>query len=195
MFILEGLACLGVLQVRYDFPTTTYSGFNKMLELISWNFSWPQMWKTVEEFIFSWQIYSRSKNPWHCLYSLLHRLYIPKQPWSCTSMDFTTFKFIWYYIYDGGHIDKDVTFSPLHKDHHQWRDVETLFGSCLSLSWITWWYCIGLKIAICIQVLEISLWNPQSWHQAFFYISSSNNWWVNQMGYLSIRAIFHITTY
>ena len=79
---------LSVLQARHDLPTVGHFGFNKTLELVSWDFWWPQMWKTIKEYVLSCDIYSCSKNPRHWLYGLLQPLPVPKQPWSSISMDF-----------------------------------------------------------------------------------------------------------
>ena len=58
------------------------------MELISRDFWWPQMWKTIKDFVLSCDICSRSKNPRHRPYGLLQPLPIPKRPWSSISMDF-----------------------------------------------------------------------------------------------------------
>ena len=79
---------LSVLQARHDLPTVEHFEFNKTLELVSWDFQWPQMWKTIKEYVLSCDIYSRSKNPRHRSYGLLQSLPIPKRPWSSISMDF-----------------------------------------------------------------------------------------------------------
>ena len=61
-----------------------------MLELISRDFWWFQMWKAVKEFVLSCDTHSKSKNPRHCPYVLLQPLLIPRQPWSFVSIDFIT---------------------------------------------------------------------------------------------------------
>jgi hypothetical protein len=78
LYIPEGHVRLGVLQARHDFPAAGHFGFNKMLELIYLDFWWPQMWKAIEEFVSSYNTYSRSKNPYHWPYRLLQPLPIPK---------------------------------------------------------------------------------------------------------------------
>jgi len=71
LYIVEGLACLCILEVRYDFLATRHFEFKKMLVFISWEISCLQLWKIVKEFVISYDIYSRSKNPGHWLYSFL----------------------------------------------------------------------------------------------------------------------------
>ena len=81
-------SCLSLLQARHDLPAVGHFGFNKTLELVSWDFWWPQMWKTIKEYVLFYNICSRSKNPQHWPYGLLQPLLVPKRPWSSISMDF-----------------------------------------------------------------------------------------------------------
>ena len=90
LYIPKGPIRLRVLQSRHDFPTMEHFGFNKILEFVSQDFWWPQMWKDVKEFVLSCNICSKCKNPWHRLYGLLQPLSIPRRPWSSVSMDFIT---------------------------------------------------------------------------------------------------------
>jgi len=52
------------------------------------NFWWPQMWKTVKDYVTTCDTYSRSKIPRHRPYGLLQPLPIPETPWTSISMDF-----------------------------------------------------------------------------------------------------------
>ena len=79
-----------VFKARHDFLVVGHFGYNKTLELISRDFWWPQMWKSVKDFVQSCDICSRSKIPRHRPYRLLQPLHIPEQPWSSVSMDFIT---------------------------------------------------------------------------------------------------------
>ena len=90
LYIPEGPTQLRVLQSCHDFSAMRHSGFNKTLELVSRDFWWPQMWKDVKEFVFSCDICSRCKNPWHRPYGLLQPLPIPRRQWSLISMYFIT---------------------------------------------------------------------------------------------------------
>ena len=74
LYILEGSKRLWILQTCHDFLAVGHFGFNKMLELISQDFWWPQMWKGVKEFVLSCDTCSRSKNPRHRPYGLLQPL-------------------------------------------------------------------------------------------------------------------------
>jgi hypothetical protein len=90
VYIPEGPLRLRVLQSRHDFPAAGHFGFNKTLELVSRDFWWPQMWKTIKDFVLSCDTCSRSKNPRHRPYGLLQPLPVPQRPWSSVSMDFIT---------------------------------------------------------------------------------------------------------
>jgi hypothetical protein len=70
----DGLCRLQVLQSHHDFPTVGHFGFNKPMELISRDFWWPQMWKTVKDYVTTCDICSHSKVPCHRSYGLLHLL-------------------------------------------------------------------------------------------------------------------------
>ena len=90
LYIPEGPPCFWVLQACHDLLAIGHFGFNKILELISWDFWPPQKWKAVKEFVLSCNTCSRLKNPQHCPYGLLQPLPIPRQSWSFISMDFIT---------------------------------------------------------------------------------------------------------
>jgi hypothetical protein len=74
LYIPEGHARLRVLQTHHDFPATGHFGFNKILELISRDFWWPQMWKAVKEFVLSCDTCCKLKNPRYRPYGLLQPL-------------------------------------------------------------------------------------------------------------------------
>lgn len=88
LYVPEGPCRLRVLQSRHDFPSAGHFGYNKTMELISRDFWWPQMWKSVKNYVTTCDICSRSKIPRHRPYGLLHPLPIPEKPWSSISMDF-----------------------------------------------------------------------------------------------------------
>ena len=88
LYVPEGPCRLRVLQSRHDFPSAGHFGFNKTMELISRDFWWPQMWKSVKEYVTTCDICSRSKIPRHRPYGLLRPLQIPEKPWKSISMDF-----------------------------------------------------------------------------------------------------------
>ena len=71
LYVLEGSCQLRVLQSQHDFLSAGYFGFNKTMELISKDFWWPQMWKSVKEFVTTCDICSHSKIPRHRPYGLL----------------------------------------------------------------------------------------------------------------------------
>ena len=88
LYVPEVPCRLRVLQSRHYFLSAGHFGFNKTMELISRDFWWRQMWKSIKEFVTTCDICSRSKIPRHRLYGLLRLLEIPKKPWTSISMDF-----------------------------------------------------------------------------------------------------------
>lgn len=90
LYVPEGPLRLQVLQARHDLPAAGHFGFNKTMELLSRDFWWPQMWKTVKDYTKTCDVCSRSKVPRHRPYGLLQPLSVPKRPWSSISMDFIT---------------------------------------------------------------------------------------------------------
>jgi hypothetical protein len=58
------------------------------MELISHDFWWPQMWKSVKDYVTTCDICFYSKVPRHRPYRLLHPLPNLKRLWSSISMDF-----------------------------------------------------------------------------------------------------------
>ena len=88
LYVPEGPCRLRVLQSRHDFPSAGHFGYNKTMELISRDFWWPQMWKTVKDYVTTCDTCSRSKIPRHRPYGLLQPLPIPETPWTSISMDF-----------------------------------------------------------------------------------------------------------
>jgi hypothetical protein len=47
-----------VLQAKHDAPIVGHFGFNKLMELISWYYWWPQFWKYMKEFMGSCDVYA-----------------------------------------------------------------------------------------------------------------------------------------
>jgi hypothetical protein len=88
LYVPEGPCQLQVLQSRHDSPSAGHFGYNKTMELISRDFWWPQMWKTVKDYVTTCDTCSRSKIPRHQPYELLQPLPIPENPWTSISMDF-----------------------------------------------------------------------------------------------------------
>jgi len=65
LYILDEPLSLQILQAHQDLPTIGHFGLNKTLELISRDFWWPQMWRTIKQFFFSCNICSQSKKSRH----------------------------------------------------------------------------------------------------------------------------------
>src|SRR5579875_2628384 len=89
------------------------------MELIFRDFWWPQMWKTVKDYVTTCDTCSRSKIPHHRPYGLLQPLLIPETPWTSISMDFIvnlspskTFNSIFVVV---DRLTKMTHFIPCHK--------------------------------------------------------------------------------
>jgi hypothetical protein len=61
LYVPPGMARLEILQARHDFPSVGHFGYNKILELVSRDYWWPQMWKFVKDYVRSCNICSRAK--------------------------------------------------------------------------------------------------------------------------------------
>jgi len=71
LYVTEGPAWLQVLQARHDTLVISHFGFDKTMELVSYDYWWSQLWKFVKEFMSSCDVYAHVKNPCHCLHGLL----------------------------------------------------------------------------------------------------------------------------
>jgi len=88
LYVPKGPCQLQMLQSRHNSPSMGHFGYNKTMELISKDFWWLQMWKTVKDYVTTCDTCSRSKIPCRRPYRLLQPLPIPETPWTCISMDF-----------------------------------------------------------------------------------------------------------
>jgi len=79
---------LGVLQDCHDAPTAGHLGEDKTLELVTRNYYWPSMRKTVNDYVRTCDTCMRNKVPRHLPHGQLHPLPIPSGPWQSVSMDF-----------------------------------------------------------------------------------------------------------
>jgi hypothetical protein len=52
---------MALLDTKHDDSTTFHFGFNKIMELIVWNYLWLQLWKYVKKFIGSCDVYAWAK--------------------------------------------------------------------------------------------------------------------------------------
>jgi len=88
LYVPEGPCRLRMLKSRHNSPSAGHFGYNKTMEPISRDFWWPQMWKTVKDYVTTCDTCSRSKIPRHRPYGLFQPLLIPETPWTSISMDF-----------------------------------------------------------------------------------------------------------
>jgi len=79
---------LRILEAHHDGKTASHLGQDKMLELITWEYPWPEMREFVNEYIRTCDTCARNKTPCHRRHGLLHPLSIPNGPWKSVSMDF-----------------------------------------------------------------------------------------------------------
>ena len=77
-----------VLQEKHDHPTAGHFGFNKTLELLRRDYSWPSLRRNCKSFVSQCVLCARNKPSRHRPYGLLQPLPIPERPWHSISMDF-----------------------------------------------------------------------------------------------------------
>ena len=77
-----------VLQEKHDHPTAGHFGFNKTLELLRRDYTWPSLRRDCKLFVSQCVLCARNKPSRHRPYGLLQPLPIPERPWHSISMDF-----------------------------------------------------------------------------------------------------------
>jgi hypothetical protein len=63
--VSEGPTQLQVFQARHNTLVVGHFGFNGIMELVSLDYWWPQLWKFVKEFVGSCDVCACAKNPCH----------------------------------------------------------------------------------------------------------------------------------
>ena len=79
-----------ILQISHDHPPAGHPGRAATYELISRNYWWPDMRKTIARYIRNCDTCRRIKPARHAPYGLLKPLEIPIRRWSSVSMDLIT---------------------------------------------------------------------------------------------------------
>ena len=79
---------LRILRNKHDHILSGHYGFNKTLELVRRDYSWPGLRDFVKDYCKSCTTCKRSKAPRHKPYGTLQQLPIPEKPWNSISMDF-----------------------------------------------------------------------------------------------------------
>ena len=90
LHIPKGRSRLHILQTCHDSALAGHFGVMKTIELISRNYWWPSLRKSVASFVQSCDTCARAKTPRHLPYGLLHPLPVPEGPWKSISIDFIT---------------------------------------------------------------------------------------------------------
>ena len=67
-----------------------YQGINKIIELITRDFTWPGLRKTVTDYINNCDIYARAKHSRYKPYRKLQTPTLPEQTWLLIALDFIT---------------------------------------------------------------------------------------------------------
>jgi Integrase zinc binding domain/Integrase core domain len=79
---------LCILQSFHDHPISGHFGVNKTLSVIRREYTWPNIWEFVADYVKSCTTCAKSKAKRHKPYGLLHQLPVPLRPWESISMDF-----------------------------------------------------------------------------------------------------------
>ena len=79
---------LRILRYKHDHILSGHYGYNKTLELIRREYTWPGIRDFVKDYCGSCTVCKRSKTPRHKPYGTLQQLPIPEKPWNSISMDF-----------------------------------------------------------------------------------------------------------
>ena len=79
---------LKILKLHHDTPSAGHYGRTKTIELITRNYTWPQLREFVKDYISSCDLCNRCKPSRHKQYGLLKSLPVPDVPWKSISMDF-----------------------------------------------------------------------------------------------------------
>ena len=79
---------LRVLRHHHDHVLAGHYGYNKTLELVRRDYTWPGVRDFVRDYCKSCTTCKRAKAPRHKPYGTLQQLPIPERPWNSISMDF-----------------------------------------------------------------------------------------------------------
>ena len=79
-----------VIRDRYDHKMAGYQGINKTIELITRDFTWPGLRKTVTDYVNNCDTCARAKHSRHKPYGKLQTPALPEQAWSSIALDFIT---------------------------------------------------------------------------------------------------------
>ena len=77
-----------ILQEKHDHLTSGHFGYNKTLELLRRDYTWPNICSDCKNYVSQCVLCARNKPSCHHPYSLLQPLPIPERPWHSISMNF-----------------------------------------------------------------------------------------------------------
>ena len=81
---------LRIIQDHHDPPAMGHPGKAKTLELITWEYYWPNMRRDIDQFVRNCHTCRRTKATRHAPYGVLKPLPVPKGLWKHLSVDFIT---------------------------------------------------------------------------------------------------------
>jgi hypothetical protein len=76
-----------ILDAEHDLTVVGNMGQNKIIELVRWNFFWPEMEKFFQDYVSSCPECQRNKAARHACYGLLQPLELAYSPWHSISID------------------------------------------------------------------------------------------------------------
>jgi len=79
---------LQILKLKHDHRLAGYLGQSKTYQLICQEYSWPDMWEFIKNYVKTCNVYMHNKSKCHKPYGLLKQLPIPPRSWESISMDF-----------------------------------------------------------------------------------------------------------
>ena len=74
-----------ILQSNRNHPTAGHLSYNKMLELLQWDYIWPSIHFDCKKYVTQFLLCARNEPSRHCPYSLLQPLPILEHPWNSQS--------------------------------------------------------------------------------------------------------------
>ena len=77
-----------IVEQHHDSRVAGHPGRWKTLELVSWNYWWPQMSRYIGQYVKTCDLCLWTKIQRHCLIGELHPLPIPENHWDVISVDF-----------------------------------------------------------------------------------------------------------
>jgi Integrase zinc binding domain len=167
---------LHVLQSFHDHPVSGHFGVNKTLSVIQQEYTWPNIWEYVADYVKSCTTCARSKAKQHKPYGLLCQLPILLRPWESISMDFIKqlpnsegFTAILVVV---DHFTKQALFILTHLHPISW----TFHCPCLLQAWSSVSCHLRLRFQIRVSFLPFSWKGPEYEVALHFGIPSRRQW-------------------